>query len=59
MSAHFHKDENGLLVRCYHKSKDILLSGSFWVGVTLSFPIEHFLWERVWPFRVISEWMGL
>lgn len=59
MTGHFHKDDRGVLVRCYHKSKDILLSASFWLGVTLSFPIEHFIWEKVWPFRIISTWMGL
>jgi hypothetical protein len=56
---HTHKTEQGLLVKCYHSTKAVFLSGSFWIGVTLSFPIEHFLWTKVWPFKLISHWMGL
>ncbi len=32
---------------------------SFWLGLTLGFPFEHFLWEHVWPFKLISKWLGL
>jgi len=39
---HTHMDENGLIVKCYHKSKTVLLSVSFWIGLTLGFPVEHF-----------------
>lgn len=56
---HTHVDEHGLLVRCYHKSKTLFFDGAFWMGVTLSFPIEHFLWEKVWPFYKLTALMGL
>lgn len=58
-TAHTHVDKNGFLVDCYHSTKNVILSGSFWLGVTLSFPLEHFLWEKVWPFSAITAWMGL
>ena len=32
---------------------------SFWLGLTLGFPLEHFLWEYVWPFKLITKWFGL
>ena len=56
---HTHKDEKGLLVRCYHHSKNTLLSISFWLGVTLSFPLEHFIWTKVWPFAWITGYFHL
>ena len=59
MRGHFHKDENGLLVRCYHGSKNLLGKPSFWIGTTLSFPLEHFLWEKVWPFTLLTKALGL
>lgn len=56
---HTHVDERGRLIKCYHETKAVFLSLSFWAGVTLSFPLEHWLWEKVWPFKVIAIWMGL
>ena len=56
---HTHVDERGALVKCYHETKSILLSFSFWLGVTLSFPLEHFIWEKVWPFYMLTELLGL
>ena len=58
-SGHFHVDERGLLVKCYHESKSMLKSISFWIGVTISFPIEHFIWEKLWPFSWITTFIGL
>jgi hypothetical protein len=55
---HTHETENGLLVKCYHKTK-LLLAPSFWIGMTLGFPLEHFIWEKVWPFKEITHWLGL
>lgn len=55
---HTHVDEHGMIVKCYHKSKAILLSGSFWFGVTVSYPLEHFLWEQVWPFKLLTALMS-
>lgn len=56
---HYHTDSQGFLVKCYHKVKPTFLSISFWLGVTLSFPIEHFIWEHVWPFAQIAAVLGL
>lgn len=56
---HTHQTEHGLLVKCYHSCKNILLSGSFWLGVTLSFPIEHWLWTQVWPLNLLAQVFGL
>lgn len=56
---HTHRDENGLMVKCYHKSKTVLLSVGFWLGLTLGFPVEHFLWEKIWPFKLLTQYIGL
>jgi len=56
---HTHVDESGFAVRCYHQCKTLLLSYSFWIGLTLGFPLEHFLWEKVWPFAALTKWLGL
>jgi hypothetical protein len=59
---HYHVNEVGKLVRCYHACKSLLTSIEFWVGTivssTLSFPIEHALWEKT-PLHYITEWLGL
>jgi hypothetical protein len=61
--AHVHTTESGKLVKCYHESKALLCSWQFWVGTTLSttfsFPLEHFLYEKVWPFTSITKLLGL
>lgn len=36
-----------------------LAQPSFWLGISLSFPIEHFLWEKVWPFDLLTKLLGL
>jgi len=56
---HTHTDENGFMVKCYHKSKTVLLSISFWIGLTMGFPVEHFLWEKIWPFKLLTQYIGL
>jgi hypothetical protein len=65
-TSHFHTDERGVLVRCYHKCRTAVFSGTFWTGVIVSnitnvfaFPFEHVLWEKVWPFYHITAWLGL
>ena len=59
---HYHVSETGKLVRCYHACKSLLTSIEFWVGTivssTMSFPIEHALWEKT-PLHHITEWFGL
>jgi hypothetical protein len=42
-----------------HHLRETLFNVSFWLGLTMGFPLEHFLWEKIWPFRVISAWLGL
>lgn len=54
-AAHYHKDEWGFLHACYHKAKTNYVG--FFLGVTLSFPIEHYLYEKVWPFTLITKWL--
>lgn len=56
---HTHKTPEGLIVKCYHECKSILASWPFWIGVTVSFPIEHFLWTKVPGFYHIAEFFGL
>ncbi len=58
-APHYHPDEQGLLVKCYHNGRSLLADVRFWIGVTVSFPLEHFIWEHVWPFYIITHWMGL
>lgn len=57
-AAHYHKDASGFLHKCYHKCRS-LFTWQFFAGITLSFPIEHALWTKVWPFHVIAEMLGL
>lgn len=56
---HFHKDERGVLVRCCHGTKNLLADYRFWIGLTIGFPLEHFLWTKVWPFYELAELLGL
>jgi hypothetical protein len=56
---HYHKNEQGLLVKCYHKTKNMLTDYVFWIGLTIGFPIEHFIWEKVYPFTLLTKLMGL
>jgi len=58
-SDHFHKTEDGVLVKCYHQCRSVITSPAFWFGTTLSFPLEHFIWEKLWPFYLITHWLGL
>lgn len=56
---HYHKDSKGVLHECYHACVSTLKDKAFWFGVSISFPIEHWLWTKVWPFYLLSEWLGL
>lgn len=56
---HTHLDERGFMVKCYHKTTNVLKDVSFWIGVTISFPIEHYIWERVPGFSHITKFLGL
>jgi hypothetical protein len=57
MQKHFHKTEDGTLIKCYHSCKNTICSISFWIGLTLGYPLEHFLWEKVFPFYYITEFI--
>jgi len=58
MKAHYHK-VGTKLVECYHQYRPIRATGAFLAGVTVSFPFEHFLYEKIWPFTLITKWLGL
>lgn len=65
-TPHTHVTPDGLLVKCYHKCKtgalsvkQVLGSTAFWIGSTVTFPLEHFLYEKVWPFVLIKDALGL
>lgn len=40
---------------CLHKCRQGVFSLSFWAGVTVSFPLEHGLWEKIWPFELLTK----
>lgn len=56
---HFHRDERGVWVKCYHSARSLITDWRFWCGITFSFPFEHALWEHVPPFSYITHWLGL
>lgn len=63
---HYHKDEDGILRQCYHvcgnglnNVRKTLLSPAFWIGITVSYPFEHLLWERVPGFSHIAHFLGM
>ena len=56
---HYHQTKEGLLVRCYHSSRALLTNWQFWAGMTLGFPVEHLIWEKLWPFSLVTRWFGL
>lgn len=58
-SFHLHQDRDGFFHRCYHQSVSALRQPAFWIGVTFSFPLEHALWLKVWPFKLVTSLMGL
>ena len=57
--GHTHVNEYGRAVRCYHACRSAVLSWQLWLGFTLSFPFEHALWEKVPPFNLIAQRLGL
>lgn len=59
VEPHFHESEDGYFIKCFHTCRSVLKNPVFWIGTTLSFPIEHYLWTKVWPFYYIAGWMGL
>lgn len=59
MSEHTHIDKSGILHKCYHECKDTVLNWKFVVGITLSWPLEHALYQYVWPFKLVSKFLGI
>jgi hypothetical protein len=57
--AHTHKDKKGMVHICYHECKGLITDWRFWAGLTLGYPLEHFLWEHVPPFSYLTEWLHL
>lgn len=49
----------GLWRRMVAALRGYLLRPSFWLGVSLSFPIEHLIWEKLWPFDLLTRLLGL
>jgi len=45
--------------RVPHQIRHTLLRPAFWIGLTLGFPLEHLLWEKLWPFDMVTKWLGL
>ena len=62
-TPHMHRTPQGFLVRCYHQSRGLVTDWKFWgsflIGTMVSFPIEHYLYEKVWPFKLLTAWLGL
>lgn len=58
-TLHYHETKEGRLVKCYHACKSVLGSYGFWVGTIVSWPIEHYLYAKVWPFKLLSKFMGI
>lgn len=60
MTMHYHKDEQGFLVRCYHKGR---LGLKTWILAiclaTAVFPIEHYVWTHIPPFTNVAEFLGI
>lgn len=42
-----------------HGIRHTILRPAFWIGLTLGFPLEHLLWEKAWPFSIVTKWLGL
>jgi len=48
-----------LFGRGWRRLRTFLLNPSFWLGVSLSFPLEHFFWEKLWPMCLLTKFLGL
>lgn len=46
--SHFHRNEQGELIKCFHECKSVVRQPSFWILTTLTFPIEHGIWSLVY-----------
>lgn len=57
MDRHYHKDERGLLVRCYHvcRHKWYVWLPIVFVFQVLMFPLEHQIANELWQLPILSE----
>jgi len=51
---HYHITSTGKVVECYHVCKSTLLSFGFWIGMTLGYPLEHWLWEHTFLNKLLT-----
>ncbi len=58
-NEHEHVDSRGIVHKCYHECKTTFREWGFWIGVTVSFPLEHALYTHVWPFTIVGRLFGL
>ncbi len=58
-AGHYHKDDAGKLIKCYHNCRSWLSNPMFWISMTCSFPFEHFIWTQIYPFKLIASLIGL
>ena len=60
---HFHQDDRGFVHKCFHRCTTSIRQPGFWVATVVStlvgFPFEHYLYDKVWPFVLITRWLGL
>lgn len=49
--------------RVSHGMRHTIFRWQFWLGMTMGFPLEHWLWEKVlvhvFPFSLIMQALGL
>ena len=57
--SHFHLVDKRIWKECYCQCRSILLNWQFWLGLSCGFPLEHLLWEKVWPFDALTKFLGL
>ena len=58
---HYHENEQGVLVKCYHacKQQNLFFSKMYWISLTLAFPLEHIVYHKLWPFYLLSNWLNV
>lgn len=57
---HTHTDERGFIHRCYHRCRHWLSPGflaGWLVANTITFPVEHEMWQHVWPYSYVGHWL--
>lgn len=52
---HEHVTKDGFVVKCYHECRSLFTDWRFILGITISYPFEHFIWEHIWPFMLLTQ----